>query len=76
MNPPKHTAPSAAAATASTTEASGGLYQRLTLRALAQMPRGRLHLELPDGTVHRFGGRETAQWHATTLAPAALAMAH
>jgi cyclopropane-fatty-acyl-phospholipid synthase len=54
--------------------ASGGLYQRLTLRALAQMPSGQLHLELPDGSVHRFGGKQHVQWHATTLAPAALAI--
>jgi len=64
-------------ATTSATQASlpafsGGFYQRLTLRALAQMPSGQLHLELPDGTVHRLGGKQHAQWHATTLAPAAL----
>jgi len=63
-------------ATQSTTTASnvpsGGLYQRLTLRALAQMPSGQLHLESPDGSVHRFGGKQHVQWHATTLAPAAL----
>lgn len=53
---------------------SGGLYQRLTLRALAQMPAGQLHLELSDGTVHRLGGKQNVQWHATTLAAAALAI--
>jgi len=56
------------------TLSSGGLYQRLTLRALAQMPSGQLHLELPDGTVHRLGGRQNVQWHTTALAPAALAI--
>ncbi|MBK9989619.1 MAG: class I SAM-dependent methyltransferase [Verrucomicrobia bacterium] len=61
-------------AAASATGASAGLYQRLTLRALAQMPAGQLHLELPDGTIHRFGGQERVQWHSTTLAPAALAI--
>jgi cyclopropane-fatty-acyl-phospholipid synthase len=38
------------------------------------MPRGLLHLELPDGTVHRFGGRVSTNWHSQTLAPAALAI--
>jgi cyclopropane-fatty-acyl-phospholipid synthase len=54
--------------------ARGGLYQRLTLRALAQMPAGQLHLELPDGTVYRFGGEENIHLHTTALAPAALAI--
>ncbi len=61
-------------ATTSARASSGGLYQRLTLRALAQMSSGRLHLELPDGTVHCLGGKQHVQWHATTLAPAALAI--
>jgi cyclopropane-fatty-acyl-phospholipid synthase len=38
------------------------------------MPSGQLHLELPDGTVHRLGGRQNVQWHRTALAPAALAI--
>jgi cyclopropane-fatty-acyl-phospholipid synthase len=38
------------------------------------MPSGQLHLELPDGTVHRLGGRQNVQWHTTALAPAALAI--
>ena len=67
----------ARAGTTSATQASApvlsrGLYQRLTLRALAQMPSGQLHLELPDGTMHRLGGKRHLQWHATTFAPAAL----
>lgn len=74
MNSPEPSLPSAAAATVASVTTSGGLYQRLTLRALASMPRGLLHLELPDRTVHRFGGREAVQWHATTRAPAALAI--
>jgi len=59
---------------ASSSARSSGLYQRLTLRALAQMTAGQLHLELPDGTVHHLGGRHNAQWHTTTLAAAALAI--
>ena len=73
MNSTELIAPRAAAAT-SAPASSGGLYQRLTLRALAQMPGGQLHLELPDGTVHRFGRRDRVHWHASTRAPAALAI--
>ena len=51
---------------------SGGLYQRLALRALAQMPCGQLQLELPDGTIHRLGHRDRVHWHASAQAPAAL----
>lgn len=71
MNPSDLAAPPAAATTPAPIS-SGGLYQRLTLRALAQMPCGRLDLALPDGTLHRFGGREKGTWHAQTRAPAAL----
>jgi len=71
MNSTDLIAPRAAADT-SAPASSGGLYQRLTLRALAQMPCGLLHLELPDGTVHHLGDR--AHWHASTRAPAALAI--
>ena len=73
MNSTAHTATSSATQ-ASAPVLSGGLYQRLTLRALAQMPSGQLHLELPDGTVHRLGGKRHVQWHSTTLAPEALAI--
>ena len=34
---------------------SGGLYQRIVMSSLAQMMRGCLHLELPDGTKKIFG---------------------
>ena len=34
---------------------SGGLYQRIVMSSLAQMTRGCLHLELPDGTKKTFG---------------------
>jgi cyclopropane-fatty-acyl-phospholipid synthase len=57
-----------------TLKSSGGLYQRLTLRALARMPCGQLHLELPDGTTHRLGQADRARWHAGTRATAALAI--
>lgn len=57
---------------APTSDFTGGFYQHLTLHALAQMPCGQLDLELPNGTVHRFGRRENVAWHETTLAPAAL----
>ena len=67
-------APRAASAT-SARDFAGGLFQRLTLRALGQMPAGQLHLELPDGTLHRLGDRDRAPWHAFTRAPAALAIA-
>ena len=70
MNSTEHLAPRGATATAPTT--SGGFYQRLTLRALAQMHRGQLQLVLPDGTIHRLGQHDRAPWHATTRAPAAL----
>lgn len=73
MNSTAHTS-TTSATRASARVVSGGLYQRLTLRAFAQMSSGRLNLELPDGTVHRLGGRTNVQWHATTLAPAALAV--
>ena len=73
MNSTELTAPRPAAAT-EIPVASGGLYQRLTLRALAQMPCGQLHLELPDGTVHRLGHRDRVHWHASTRVPAALAI--
>ena len=73
MNSTELTAPRAVAAT-EIPEASGGLYQRLTLRALAQMPCGQLHLELPDGTIHRLGHRDRVRWHASTRVPAALAI--
>ena len=36
-------------------EKSGGLYQRIVMSSLAQMTRGGLHLELPDGTQKTFG---------------------
>lgn len=74
MNSTDRTVSSASAAASSAPAASGGLYQRPTLRALAQMTRGLLHLELPGGAVRRFGGEEDVQWHATALAPAALAI--
>ena len=74
MNTTERTFTPATAAVPATPATTGGLFQRLTLRAFGQMPRGRLGLELPDGTVHRFGGREAVQWHETTLAPAALAI--
>lgn len=51
------------------------LCQRLTLRALARMPRGRLDLELPDGTGHGFGDRSRRHWHAAARARAALQIA-
>jgi cyclopropane-fatty-acyl-phospholipid synthase len=73
MNSTARTATTSATQT-SAPALSGGLYQRLTLRALAQMPSGQLHLELPDGTVHRLGGKKNVQWHTTALAPAALAI--
>ncbi len=72
MNPIARTTTRAAAVPAPVS--SGGLYQRLTLRALAQMPAGQLHLELPDGSVRRFGGEERVHWHTLALAPAALAI--
>ena len=53
---------------------AGGLCQRLLLGAFARMAYGQLHLELPDGTVHRLGHRERVQWHETARAPAALAI--
>jgi len=73
MNSTELTAPRAVAST-SAPVSSGGLYQRLTLRALAQMPCGQLHLELPDGTIHRLGHRDRAHWHATARAAAARAI--
>jgi cyclopropane-fatty-acyl-phospholipid synthase len=56
----------------STRPAFAGLYQRLTLRALARMPFGQLQLELADGTIHRLGNRDRVHWHATAQATAAL----
>lgn len=53
---------------------AGGLYRRLTLRALSKMVSGQLHFRLPEGTVLRLGGKQRVQWHATALAPAALAV--
>lgn len=46
-----------AASTASRLSAApaGNLWQNLVLRELSQMPLGRLHLELPDGTTHELG---------------------
>ena len=73
MNSTELTAPRSVAST-SAPVSSGGLYQRLTLRALAQMPCGQLHLELPDGTIHRLGHRDRAHWHATARAAAARAI--
>jgi len=63
---------SRATTSASGPAVSGGLHQRLVLRAFAQMARGRLHLSLPDGAVYCFGGEENVHWHSTTQAPAAL----
>jgi len=73
MNSTELTAPRSIAST-SVPVSSGGLYQRLTLRALAQMPCGQLQLELPDGTIHRLGHRDRVHWHATARAAAALAI--
>ena len=73
MNSTELTAPGSVASTAAPVS-SGGLYQRLTLRALAQMPCGQLHLELPDGTIHRLGHRDRVHWQATARAAAALAI--
>ncbi len=39
--------------------------QRAVLRALAALPRGRLRLELPDGTVHEFGDLSAAPLPST-----------
>lgn len=48
-----------------------GFFQGLVFRALGQLTRGQLRLELPDGSVHTFGRREDAHWHEGTLAPGA-----
>jgi cyclopropane-fatty-acyl-phospholipid synthase len=64
----------ASPATSAATVPVAGFYQRLVFRALAQMPRGQLRCETPDGAVHFFGRRAEALWHDTAQAPAALAI--
>jgi cyclopropane-fatty-acyl-phospholipid synthase len=61
-------------ATSAAAVPAAGFYQRLVFRALAQMPRGQLRCETPDGAVHFFGRRAEALWHDTAQAPAALAI--
>lgn len=66
--------PAAGARPASPLTSSGGWYERVVLRAFAAMPRGQLHLVLPDGTVHRYGSTAEAKWHDEALGDAARAI--
>lgn len=59
-------------ATVQLTHTGRTFHERLLLRAFSQMSRGLLHLEMPDGTVSRFGGSEGANWHRSVEAKAAL----
>ena len=52
MNPPATTINSAPLKASS---AADSFFQRAVLKAFAEMPRGQLRLELPDGTVRIFG---------------------
>ena len=49
-------------------------HARVVCRAFARLPRGRLHLELPDGTRRIFGGDEDAHWHRSVGTTAARAI--
>ncbi len=58
---------------ASAQSSSASIFQGAVLSALAAMPRGRLHLELPDGTTRAFGApvgatpAEASDGHAAFL---------
>lgn len=55
----------------STLPTNGGFYQRLVLRALQRLPRGRLQLRLPDGSTQTFGRESRSETITTGLGASA-----
>jgi len=50
------------------------IYQQLFLHAMADLPRGQLQLELPDGSRRLLGGRTDVHWHERARSSAARAI--
>lgn len=66
--------PAAASIAAPAAPLQARYYQRLVFRAFGRLPRGRLVIDLPDGSRHSFGSQDEAAWHGRTRNAAARAI--